>query len=281
MRSALAIARVGLLYRCRHGRWPSLADPRKFTEWVQWRKLNDRDPDRARLTDKSFSKRMAATVLGEGFVVPSLWEGRWLPKCPPWAMPFIVKANHGCGQWVVVRTAADYCRVQLLAPQWMRRRYGAWLDEWHYRGAARSIIVEPFIGRDGALPTDYKIYVFGGRASMVQVHDKRDADHRWSQYDSRWAPLSRNAHRATKPASLAAMIDAAEQLGRGQDFLRVDFYEVDGQPLFGEFCLYPGSGLDPFDPPTIDDWLGALWSGERCKQPPLSAIGSLASSRPA
>jgi hypothetical protein len=63
--------------------------------------------------------------------------------------------------------------------------------------------------------------------------------------------------------SLGAMLAAAERLGRDHDFLRVDFFEVDGQPVFGEFCLYPGSGLDPFDPPHLDDWLGAHWSAER------------------
>ena len=141
--------------------------------------------------------------------------------------------------------------------------YGGWLDEWHYRGASRSILVEPFIGMTDALPTDYKIYVFGGRAVAVQVHDGRGGDHRWHQYDRHWRALSREAGGQAAPSSLAAMLAAAERLARNQDFMRVDFYEVDGQPLFGEFCLYPGSGLDPFDPPSLDSWLGAQWSAER------------------
>ena len=48
-------------------------------------------------------------------------------------------------------------------------------------------------------------------------------------------------------------------LGQGHDFVRVDFYDVLGQPLFGENCLYPGSGLDPFDPVGLDDILGEKW----------------------
>ena len=48
--------------------------------------------------------------------------------------------------------------------------------------------------------------------------------------------------------------------------LRVDFYEVGGQPLFGEFCLFPGSGLDPFDPVSIDERLGALWAAQHPRQ---------------
>ena len=258
----LARARIGLLYWWRHRRWPEVSAPRRFTEWIQWRKLNDRDPERARLTDKGHSKRIAAAALGVEFIIPTLWDGERLPLVAPWPLPFVVKANHGCGQTVVVRTAADYRRARRISPQWLDRAYGGWLDEWHYRAARRSILVEPFVGGLSTLPTDYKIYVFGGRAAMVQVHEERGVRHRWSQYDRGWRLLSGRGGSAAAPRSLAAMLAAAERLGQGHDFLRVDFYDVDGVPLFGEFCLYPGSGLDRFDPVTLDDWLGAHWSAE-------------------
>ena len=261
--TALAIARVGLAYRWRHGRWPELARPQRFTEWVQWRKLNDRNPERARLTDKAHAKRVAAAALGDGFIIPTLWRGDQLPVVAPWPLPFVVKANHGCGQYVVVRTSDDYRRARRIAPKWLDRVYGGWLDEWFYRGARRSILVEPFIGGRNTLPIDYKIYVFGGRAAMVQVHEKRGVRQRWSQYDLGWGLLSREAGAVAAPRSLPAMLAAAERLGHGHDFVRVDFYEVGGAPLFGEFCLYPGSGLDRFDPPSLDDWLGAQWSAQR------------------
>ena len=253
--------RVALAYAWRHGRWPMLADPQRFTEWVQWRKLNDRDEPRARLTDKLHGKDVAASALGDDMIIPTLWEGGELPPVAPWPMPFIVKANHGCRQFVVVRDAADYVRARRQSPRWLRRVYGDWLDEWHYRLARRMLVVEPFISGDD-LPLDYKIYVFGGRAAMVQFHEGRGTVHRWSQYDCHWRALSARASRAPPPASLPTMIAAAERLGEGHDFVRVDFYEVDGRPLFGEFCLYPGSGLDPFDPPSLDDWLGAQWSAQ-------------------
>ncbi len=261
--SSLALARVGVAYRWRHGRWPALAVPRRFTEWVQWRKLNDRDPLLARLTDKAHGKRFAAAALGDAFVIPTLWEGATLPAAAQWPMPFIVKANHGCGQFVVVRSETDYQRARAQAPKWLKRFYGNWLDEWHYRSARRSILIEPFMGTPDALPIDYKVYVFGGRATMVQMHEGRGSDHRWSQYDREWTRLSTSVGTAPAPQSLPAMLNAAERLCRDHDFMRVDLYEVGGAPIFGEFCLYPGSGLDPFDPPSLDDWLGVQWSAER------------------
>ena len=56
------------------------------------------------------------------------------------------------------------------------------------------------------------------------------------------------------------MIAAAERLAGDRHFLRVDFYEHEGRALFGEFCLYPGSGLDPFSPGSLDLWLGSRWA---------------------
>ena len=67
------------------------------------------------------------------------------------------------------------------------------------------------------------------------------------------------------PASLHRMLEAAERIAAEFDFARVDFYEVDGQPRFGEVTFYPGSGLDPFDPPQLDLAMGALWLSARSR----------------
>ena len=72
------------------------------------------------------------------------------------------------------------------------------------------------------------------------------------------------------------MLSAAETLAAGHDFLRVDFFEIDGAPRFGEFCLYPGSGLDRFANERIDLELGRLWHnarGDLTAKLPVSAVG--------
>lgn len=254
--------RVPITYFWRHRRWPNVVKPALFTEWVQWRKLNNRDCGLAMLTDKLFAKDFAASCIGDDFVVPTLWQGTSLPTLPPWPLPFIIKANHGCGQFVVVRCAADWQRAKCQAPGWLARPYGFWLDEWHYTQARRLLLVEPFIGPDDALPIDYKIYVFGGVARCIQVHLDRASRHRWIQYDRNWRPLSigSDGECIAPPSSLAAMLRAAECIGARRDHLRVDFYEIDGKPLFGETCLFPGSGLDRFQPASLDTVLGSYWS---------------------
>lgn len=236
--------------------------PQRFTEWVQWRKLNDRRYWLAALTDKSHAKEVARARLTPDLVIPTLWLGQELPKIAPWPMPFIVKANHGCGHYIVVRTATDYVRARSVAPGWLVRSYGAWLDEWHYGAARRLLLVEPYIG-GVVLPIDYKVFVFGGRAAVVQVHVGRGGRHRWSQFDRDWTALSDNPIPAPPPARLAEMLDAAEAMAGALDFLRVDFYCEGDRLAFGECCLYPGSGLDPFTPDALDLTLGEYWSAAR------------------
>lgn len=254
--------RVQLIYLWRHGRWPDLGSPKAFTECLQHRKLYNRDPALARLTDKLIGKQLALSLIGPTAVIPTLWTGTVLPASPPGELPLIVKANHGCGQNMVVRTAQDWQAARKRVPHWLKRAYGGWLDEWHYRSARRMLLIEPFLGEADQLPHDYKIYVFGGRAQLVQVHIGRGSEaHRWIQFDRLWRRRSTGSGdlEPSPPQNLDRMLQAAEAMASGHDFLRVDFYEIDGVMLFGEMCLFPGSGLDRFDPVSLDLELGALW----------------------
>lgn len=262
----LARLRIAAAYRWRHGRWPDLDAPRRFTEWVQWRKLHERDVALDRLTDKLHAKTLAAAALGAHHVVPTLMAGRDLPNLPVWPLPLVVKANHGCNQFVIVRNLSDWARARAAVPSWLARDYGRWLDEPAYRAARRLVLVEPYLGGPGApLPIDYKVYVFGGRAELVQVHTGRSVKHRWTQFDRDWRPLSADPVDARPPATLSAMLRAAEMLAADQSFLRVDFYEVGGTMWFGEFCLYPGSGLDPVRAAGLDERLGDLWAAAQSR----------------
>lgn len=260
---ALARLRIRLSYWWRHGRLPNLDQPSTFTEWVQWRKLNERSLPLAHLTDKAAAKAHVVDRLGAHWVVPTLWQGQVAPEAPPWSTPFVIKSSHGCNQYAIVRDVArDWPAALARTRRWTRGNYGAWLDEWGYSTSEPGLMVEPFVGVGDTPPKDYKIYIFNGSAEVVQVHSDRLTNHRWVQYDRDWNRVSVGAE-LEPPKGLASMLAAAEALGQGHDFLRVDFYDTPGQPLFGEYCLYPGSGLDRFDPVALDEHLGAKWRAAR------------------
>lgn len=255
-----SLFRVNLTYLWRHGRLPKLNNPDRFTELVQLRKLHERDHRMPLMADKVAMKSIVADRLGTDWVVPLLWSGAELPERLPWKEAVVVKARHGCNQNRVVRGCAkEWNAVRRSSARWTRRAYGEWLDEWLYEQIPRGLLVEPFVGAGLDLPIDYKIYVFHGAAMYVQVHLGRGTRHRWIVYDSGWRAISSDQESAKRPSALSAMLSAAEELAKGFSFARVDFYQPHDHPLFGEITFYPGSGLDPFDPPWLDKEMGRLW----------------------
>ncbi|WP_010216430.1 ATP-grasp fold amidoligase family protein [Sphingomonas sp. PAMC 26621] len=256
------LLRLHLTYLWRHKRLLSLTAPRLFTELVQQRKLVDRDPRMPGLIDKLTVKRFVSDMLGPDWVTPTLWSGDILPTTPPCSYPFVVKSRHGCKQLrVVCSQADDWAMVRRAAASWMRRSYGDWLDEWGYRDVPRGVLIEPFVGVAPVLPIDYKLYVFHGRVAVIQVHSDRATNHRWTVFDRRWRRLSGDGlgEDMPPPMALDRMIEGAEALASGFDFVRIDFYDVGRVPRFGEMTFYPGSGLDPFDPFSLDVSLGQCW----------------------
>ncbi len=274
--------RIALTYFWRHDRWPCFDHPQTFTELVQRRKLKDRDARLPVLSDKVRVKRHVAQTLGDEWVIPTYWSGETLPMQAEWPSPYVVKSRHGCDQNIFVHSPdVDFAGVRKAAHRWLRSGYGYWLDEWLYSQVPAGILVEPFIGRAQRLPLDYKIYVFGGRAEFIQVHLDRGGRHRWIIFDRDWRRVSAQTSDADPipPRSLTVMLDAAEALGRDFDFVRVDLYDVDTGPKFGEMTFYPGSGLDPFRPVALDGQMGALWrqaqSSMPVSPPQLTPVGAM------
>jgi hypothetical protein len=179
----------------------------------------------------------------------------------------VVKANHGSTWNLFVRSEAelDWPAIERSCAGWLARRFGISAGEWHYAAIRPQILVEPFIGALDRLPTDYKLWVFHGRVAFVQIDTDRDTEHKRAFYDLDWRrmpfalqyPLE--PREMKRPASLSEMVRAAEILAEDLPFVRVDFYEVDGRPLFGEMTFFPGSGWDRFSPPEWDAKIGALW----------------------
>src|SRR6218665_1583444 len=85
-----------LKYRILKGVWPNLDRPRTFSEKVQHRKLNDRNPLYATLIDKAAAKTYIDTVLGAPYAVPAQWVGTDLADID-WSgieLPAVIKPTH-------------------------------------------------------------------------------------------------------------------------------------------------------------------------------------------
>jgi hypothetical protein len=253
-------------FRLRAGYWPDLRNPRTFNEKIQSRKMNGNHAEFARWADKLLAKEFAGRVLGSSFIVPTLWHGPRLPHLPErhWPLPLVIKSNHGTGRNIFLRTAADLANPQLesLCQRWMTSPSHPHLKEHFYELIDRQLLIEPFLGEN--IP-DYKFYVFHGRVHCIHVDTDRFLRHKRNFYDRSWRRLPfsvrypQDPRDIEPPTHLGEMVEAAELLGVGFDFVRVDFYDMPAGPKFGEMTFTPGGGYERFTPPEWDGILGSYW----------------------
>lgn len=252
------------------GRWPDLTHPHTFNEQLGAAMFGPHHPEWVRLSDKLTVKDIVAERLGLNWVTPTLWTGERLParRDRIWTRPYVIKANNGSSRNIFIKVPADedWDAIEAKCALWMTHPYGLAKGEWQYRDIRPRLLVEPFLpGPDGRDIDNYRLWCFGSAVHHVQLSTQRGGAWHTAFFHPDWTradfayvwpidPQTRSA-----PACLPAMIDGAAKLAAGLPFARIDLYDVDGQPRFGEITLTPSAGLGRFFPPDADAEMGRLW----------------------
>jgi hypothetical protein len=117
--------------------------------------------------------------------------------------------------------------------------------------------------------TDYKFFCFNGVPMFCQLISNRTTDERIDFYDMEWNhqvftglslpghPFKNAAHLIRRPKSYELMKRSAALLSAGLSFLRVDFYEINGNMYFGELTFFPMSGFGIFEPNEWNEIMGS------------------------
>jgi len=261
-------AYLSRLYVLKFGQRPHLDHPLGFNEKILTKILGDRRAYLTLFADKlrvrDYVRRAAPALL-----LPRLyWWSDRAEALPFDELPdaFVLKANHGSGWNLLVEDKTQVRRADLvkLARKWLRSDFTIVGREWAYKNVVRAVYAEELLrAGDGNLPSDYKLFVFGGRVRIVQVDRDRFTRHTQALYDEHWNHVDgtvaalRGAP-VPRPVSLPTMIEAAQALSAHVDFVRVDLYEIGGKAYFGELTSSPNKGLSPFSPAALDRWFGSF-----------------------
>lgn len=255
-----------------HKRMPQLAQPKTFNDKVGKRKLFERAEDYPTLADKVRVRGVVAQRLGNTVLSDLYFAGDNLMNLNVDALPqaFVIKATHGSGpefiSFVHDRQSVPVGGVASRAQALLEQDYGNITNEWWYTEIKPQVMVEELL-RDETfgIPIDYKFFVFHGRVAYIQVDYARFERHTRTFYDRDWQPqefvLKYPQGPVTgRPKLLSEMIEMAECLAAGFDFIRVDLYCVnDSRIVFGELTLAPEAGWGRFQPARWDQLLGQLW----------------------
>lgn len=256
-----------LQYRIKLGRRLNLKSPKRFTEKIQWYKMNYRNPIMHQCVDKYKVREFVKDRGLEEILVPLIGKYDSIDQIEWEKLPdqFVIKTTHGGGGLNVVicdnKSLLDKeelnkklrCSPVPVKPNTMGR-------EWAYYSLKPGIVVEKLLinsANPAAGINDYKIFCYDGHAEYIIVDVDRYIGHKRNFYDREWNNLyvtsdcPASDFEIEKPDNLEQMLAIAEKLSVGFPFVRVDLYNVDGCIFFGELTFYPWSGYVQFIP---DKW---------------------------
>lgn len=259
------VTMLKLQYKIKLGRALNYDNPQRFSEKLQWYKVNYRNPimhecvDKYKVRDFIKSKGLESTLVKLYARYNSIEEVEW-DKLPD---SFVIKTTNGGGGLNVVvchdKNTLDINELnEKLQCKAKKSRYGG--REWAYYGLEPGIIVEELLVNSenpAAGVNDYKIFCYNGHAKYIIVDTDRYIGHKRNFYDREWNNLHVLSdcpacdREIEKPSNLDEMLSVAEKLSEGFPYVRVDLYNNDGKIYFGELTFYPWSGYVQYSP---DEW---------------------------
>lgn len=239
---------------------PDFTAPRSLIEKIYWLQLNtdtslwslcaDKYKVRDYLKEKHLEK-----YLNELYGVwdsPQSIDFSILPN------KYVLKTNNGCGQTIFSdgRAPVNLEYVKKKLRWWNRHRFGVSGGELHYLDIPKKIIAEKLlpIPEGETSMVDYKIWCFSGEPFCVFVtYGRQNGTFKTALYDLDWKPMFqylKNTKRAIhdptesikKPNCFDEMLTLAKKLSEGFPEVRVDLYDVDNRPVFGEMTFSTGFG---------------------------------------
>lgn len=244
------------------GRKLNLENPVWWSEKLMALKLSDynHNPLVRQCANKFFVREYVQTCGLSDMLIPclGLWDNENLV---PWdALPdqFVLKSTMGCGSHVfcVDKSKLDVAAAKRTLRQALKSRYHLAYSELQYapgRDMRPQVIGEALIDTgEGRMLSDYKFFCFHGEPAFVLYCFDRDLtghakymflDMDWQPHPE-YHPCDALDAPPPRPACFPEMIDAARTLSQPFPFVRVDLYEHDGKPLFGELTFTPSACLD-------------------------------------
>lgn len=260
---------LSTLWKMKMGYELNWKHPSTFNEKLQWLKLYDRNPLYTILVDKYRVKKWVADIIGEEYVIPTLAVYSSVDQIDLGQLPnqFVLKCNHDSGSVVICKDKStfDLDAAKIVLNKALKSNFYWETREWPYKNVEPCIFAEELLSDNGCdCLTDYKLMAFNNRVKCSFTCTSRwsDSGLHVTFYDLNWniMPFERyypaDKKPIGKPVSFNKMVEFAERLSQSTLFSRIDFYEVNNTPLFGEITFYPGGGFEPFTPPSWDQTLG-------------------------
>lgn len=261
---------IKLQYKIATGRKLNLKNPTRFTEKLQWYKLNYRKSIMTQCADKYEVRDYVASKGYEDILVPlyGIYNSASDINFSKLPERFVLKTTNGSHTNLLCE---DKSRLDINSTKkelniWLKERTAKAGREWPYYNINARIISEKYLEKDKNNDlVDYKFICFEGEVACVFVNSERDSkdgmrfgiySKEFNQLPYKREGLRNTDHKVIKPKNYAKMIEIAEELSKEFPHVRVDLYNIDGKIYFGEMTFFHGSGYVGFEPDEFDFKLG-------------------------
>jgi hypothetical protein len=254
----------------------NLDNPQNLNEKLQWLKLNDRRSLNTIFADKFLVRSYIAKHFGSEYLIPLLGTAnnpRDLNMANLPSSPFIIKPNHSCGQYLIVRDKEeiDWRKAKIDFKWWLSFNFYYVGREYQYKNIRPMLVIEKLLlTKDSKIPNDFKLTCLNGKVEFIYVSLDREGRDERLVFDRNWIelpfeivsrkfagrPVPKSNVSLPQPSNLTLMIEFAERLAASFPYLRVDFYEVDDKLFFGEITHYHSGGFRQFNPSRYDKEFG-------------------------
>ncbi|WP_240324627.1 ATP-grasp fold amidoligase family protein [Trinickia diaoshuihuensis] len=263
-----------LSHRRHVGRFPSLAAPQTFNEFILQRCLHP-EPQWSVLADKLAVREFVKQRIGEEYLIPLIAVPEVFTEELFASLPnsFVMKTNHGCAFVKIVedKRRTSFEELNRLAQAWLAQDFYLSSRERHYRPIKPKLYFEQLLlDRAGNIPADLKMNMFGrdhtGPIIYAGIVSDRFGTPHGDVFDVNWNHLDlavghypRSKVPPPKPPHWDEIVRLATRLADGLGYVRVDLYVPDGKVYFGELTFTPGAGVFPFHPDRYDYEWGQLF----------------------
>lgn len=237
----------------------NLETPKLIFEKIQYLKVYDSLTLKSFCSDKILLHEYCKEKIGKDICIPIIKiydtpENICLNELPN---KFVLKCNHGYKMNIICDDKSKFNLQESInkCKEWLNIDFGLKTMQFQYSLINRKCFIEKFMTNGSVGLTDYKFWCQNGDPKFVMVindryNEKKHAniyDLSWKPYDLGWDSWKPNyLLKDDKPKSFDLMIKYAKKLSKDFTFVRVDFYEIDGQCYLGELTFTPDNGFFHF-----------------------------------
>ncbi len=258
-----------LLFPLMTGYKLDLKNPQTYNQKLQWLNLNYRNPLLCKLADKYEVKNYVKEMIGEAYVVKTygIWNSFNEIDFDSLPSQFVLKTTHDSGGIVICKDKSKLAleKAREKINRHLKKNLFYTFREWVYKDITPRIIAEEFLVDESKTELkDYKFFCFNGEPkAMFIATGRQEGNTMFDFYDINFNHLDivqghpQSGKVIEKPKNYALMVALAEKLSKGLPHVRIDFYNIDGKILFGEYTFFHFAGMEPFCPEKWDYEFGS------------------------